>query len=91
MAHHVLKVHPQFWDALKSGAMPFQVRLNDRKFSVGDVLRLRKYDPAFGLTADPAVIRTVTHVLAHEDFPNGVPRGYVVLGFGTHSGMDDGK
>lgn len=85
---HCLKVHSQFWPALKSGAKPFEVRINDRKFAVGDVCDLREYDPSFGYRGD-AIELEVTYLLRHEDFPMGVPVGYVVIGFGTHPNMDD--
>jgi len=78
---HVLKVHPQFWDGLASGAKNFEVRRDDRHFKVGDHLVFRYYDPSVGftdLTADEH--RFVTYILAHEDFPQGVGCGFVVLG-----------
>lgn len=84
MTVHDLKVHPEFWPSIVAGTKPFEVRLNDRKFVVGDIVNLREYDPDFGYTnyarSCPFLI---TFVLAHEDFPNGVPIGYVVLGFGA--------
>lgn len=80
-ANHELKVHPQFWPGIKDGSKPFEVRLNDRKYRVGDKLKLREYDPSMGYTG-AVVYVPVTYVLHHEDFPNGVPTGYVVLGLG---------
>lgn len=77
---HTLKVHPPFWPSLVDGSKPFEVRLNDRKFKVGDTCIFSQYDPKFGLTGDPTVEREITFVLTHEDFPPGVPVGYVVLG-----------
>jgi hypothetical protein len=87
---HRLKVHSQFWPALKNGSKPFEVRLNDRKFHVGDVCELREYDPSFGYKGEPIQL-PITYILANEDFPLGVPIGYVVLGFGQHPNLDDGK
>lgn len=90
MTRHELKVHPQFWQALKSNAKPFEVRRDDRRYRVGDVCELRLYDPAFGFRECDPQVRTITYILRHEDFPNGVPIGYAVLGFGR-DGFDDGK
>lgn len=92
MAHHELKCHPQFWQALVHGSKPFEVRRDDRKYRVGDLCTIREFDPAFGyVNRHYAVTYQVTFVLTHEDFPNGLQPGFVILGFGLHPNMDDGK
>lgn len=83
MTTHELKVHPQFWDALVSGAKPFDVRRDDRKFKVGDTCLLREYDPSFGFKSTTSVAKRVTYVLAHEDLPAAIAVGHVALGFGS--------
>lgn len=75
---HDLKVHPQFWDALVSGAKPFDLRRNDRAFKVGDDLHLRRYDPSHGHTGE-ALDRRVSYMLYPEDCP-GLQLGFVILG-----------
>lgn len=90
MTRHELKVHPQFWEALKSNAKPFEVRRDDRKYRIGDQCVLKLYDPSVGFIACEPQKREITYILKHEDFPNGVPLGFVVLGFGK-DGYDDGK
>ncbi len=85
---HELKVNPQFWDGLESGNKPFEIRRNDRKFSVGDVLVLRRYDPAFGYSGEQCR-RVVTYVLASEDLPVALMPGYVALGLSNPDLMDD--
>ena len=87
MKTHQLKVHPQFWDALKRGRKPFEVRRDDRHYRVGDVCELRLFDPSYGFSAVEPQVRTISYILAHEDFPNGVAIGYVVLGFGDIGGL----
>lgn len=89
MNRHQLKVHSQFWPSLVSGAKPFEVRRDDRKFRVGDICVLREYDPSHGYTSAEPVERQVSYILAHEDFPNGVARGFVVLGFGSKANDPD--
>lgn len=81
MTKHELKVQPQFWDALASGANPSNIRCDDRKFRVGDTCILKRYDPSHGFTGQ-SVEKVITHILMPEDFPNGLPVGYVILGFG---------
>jgi hypothetical protein len=46
MTEHELKCWPEFFDAVKRGDKPFDVRKNDRGYQRGDVLVLRKWDPA---------------------------------------------
>ena len=42
MAHHDLKLSAEFFDASERGDKPFEVRLNDRGYAVGDTLRMRE-------------------------------------------------
>ena len=42
---HILKTWPSQWRAVASGEKRFEIRINDRDFSVGDVLDLRMFDP----------------------------------------------
>jgi len=81
MKVHILKVHPQFWPSLIDGSRCFEVRRNDRKFKAGDVLEFGLYDPKVGFIGEVAERRVVTYILEHEDFPQGVGCGFVVLGF----------
>ena len=39
--NHDLKIWPEFFDAVASGAKPFDLRKNDRNYHVGDTLLLR--------------------------------------------------
>jgi hypothetical protein len=43
MTTHDLKCTETFWDAVASGKKPFELRLNDRDYQVGDILLLRRY------------------------------------------------
>lgn len=86
---HELKVHPQFWPALKRAEKPFEIRKNDRKFHVGDLCVFKEWNPEFGYTESGTIAYPITYVLAHEDFPLGLQPGYVALGFGVLSQMDD--
>lgn len=77
---HVLKTKPVFYDALIQRKKTAEVRRNDRGFAVGDVCILRPWSNALGFLSE-GIIRQVTHILTHDDFP-GVAEGYVVLSFG---------
>jgi hypothetical protein len=77
MAEHELKTWPAYFDAVERGDKMFEVRLDDRNFAVGDVLRLREWCPTRGDYTGREAKRRVTYVL--RDYPAFVP-GYVVLG-----------
>lgn len=76
---HKLKISPEYFDAVDNGVKPFEVRLNDRNYKVGDTLVLREGEPD-----DKGVWRysgrkskqIVTYVLGGEF----CREGYVVLG-----------
>lgn len=87
---HSLKVNPQFFESLAIGAKNFEVRRNDRNFSVMDLLLLHEYDPKFGYTTRQRM-RVITYILATEDLPIALKPGYVVLGLCDPSTWDDHK
>lgn len=89
---HELKCWPQFFRALQTGDKNFEVRRNDRKFAVGDVLILREWEPhdrwnGMGMDDDePAghytsavpLRRVVKYILPGGRF--GIDPGVVVMG-----------
>lgn len=79
---HELKVHTRFWDQLTSGDKNFELRRMDRAYKVGDVLRLRPYDPKYGFTGS-ALLFDVTYILLPEDIPGIVP-GWCIMGIKPH-------
>jgi len=46
MTVHDLKIYPEYWEDIATGKKTFEVRKNDRDYQVGDLLLLRKFDPA---------------------------------------------
>lgn len=41
---HKLKILPEYFEAVRSGAKNFEIRLNDRDFQLHDELILREFD-----------------------------------------------
>lgn len=84
MKIHDLKTLPEYFEAVDSGAKPFEVRFNDRDFKVGDLLCLREY--VDGEHTGRALYREVTYVLSNPDY---CKEGFVVLGLGHVIGEED--
>lgn len=86
---HELKTRPEYFQAVIDGVKPFEVRLDDRRFLVGDRLKLMEYEPNDDGHADPRrhgkytgriAIANITYKLTGVQF--GVMPGYCVLGLG---------
>ena len=79
---HTLKIFPDFWDAVTRGDKTFEVRRDDRGFSVGDTLELIRIGE---LTADRRRLTcAITYILPGGQY--GIEPGYVVLGLRTAVG-----
>ncbi|MBE6693404.1 MAG: DUF3850 domain-containing protein [Ruminococcaceae bacterium] len=72
---HDLKISSVYFDDVKNGKKPFEVRYNDRNFEVGDILNLREYDR--GSYTGREVKKKVSYVLDNREY---CKEGYVVLG-----------
>lgn len=64
------------WDGLKT----VEVRKSDRDFQIGQEWYLDHYDPVTGYGHKQIYIK-ITHVLAHDDFPEGIQPGYCMISF----------
>lgn len=75
---HDLKVWREFWPALVGNLKPFEVRLDDRDYRVGDTLRLRCFDERSNDYTGPEINRLVTYILDGGKF--GIQAGHIVMG-----------
>jgi len=73
---HYLKTWPEYFRTMKNGSKTFEMRENDRDYSVGDILVLQEYDPEKGYTGSDDITLDVTYVLGRQPF---VPEGYVCM------------
>ena len=80
MTKHYLKLQTEYFDAVLNGLKTFEVRKNDRDYRLGDTLALMCFHEGEPVKSRPIVDVCVTYILTHEQFPEGVPEGYVVMG-----------
>lgn len=74
---HCLKAWPEPFADVVAGRKPFEYRLNDRGFQVGDCLVLQEYNPERdSLTGECHAVR-VTYILPGGKY--GLPDKYCVM------------
>ena len=82
---HQLKSWPDYFEPVLAGLKNFELRHNDRKFAVGDVLHLREFDDRKGTYTGRECRRRITYMLdgigPGAITPlKGLSRGYAILG-----------
>lgn len=84
---HLLKVDVKYWEALRSGAKLFELRLNDREYRVGDELVLvptLSNGEGWFLSDDPSwnphLRFRIIFILSDADMPQALKDGYSILG-----------
>lgn len=76
---HDLKCNTRFYNDVASLKKKFEVRKDDRKYCVEDVLNILDYSSLNGFSGRSTMFR-VTYKLTHLDYPEGVKKGYCILG-----------
>lgn len=74
---HELKIWPEFFRALESGAKTFEARKDDRGFLEGDWLLLQEWDPGREKYTGRSIAGKVTYILRGPGF--GISEGHVVM------------
>jgi len=72
---HDLKILPQYFKEVVSGEKKFEIRKNDRNFSVGDRINLREFDSGY-YTGNVCSVK-VTYKFDGGNY--GIEDGYCVL------------
>lgn len=72
---HELKILPQFFEAVLSGAKTFEVRKDDRPYKVGDTLVLKE-TAAHGFSGREKAAK-VTYILRDNNY---VKEGFCIMG-----------
>lgn len=87
MIVHEMKINARWFDDVASGAKNFEIRKNDRDggFTKGDILVLKEIEKngnGVPYYTGRAVAAKVAYVLTEADFPEGIRKGYAILGLG---------
>jgi hypothetical protein len=75
---HKLKCWPQFYQDIFDDVKQFELRLDDRKYAVGDRIELKEFNPYTNKFTRREMVLFITYIL--KDFP-GIEKGYVIFGF----------
>lgn len=96
MTDHVLKCWPDFFQAVKRGDKPFELRINDRDYQVGDTLVLQEYNPTDDAYSGDELWRLVTYMIKGP-VRWGLAAGSVIMALGNEQdraheqGAEDSK
>jgi len=73
---HKLKIEKPFYEAVKAGLKPFEIRSNDRGFQKGDLIQFKVRDQAQNWTyRETEELYEITYVMSGY----GLKNGYVIL------------
>ena len=78
--NHRIKTHPAPFEMVISGEKPFEIRKDDRGYSVGDTLTLCEYDPNASLFTGREHVVVVTCAIQAKAWIPGADPEYVILG-----------
>ena len=70
---HELKIDPKYFELVQDGIKNWEIRKNDRKFKVGDIVRLKEYQN--DTFTNRELIRRFIGIF--DEF--GLDKGYVIL------------
>lgn len=73
---HELKIYPKYFEDVLSGKKKFEIREDDRRFCIGDVLILKEWD---NIKYSGREIKAKVSYLIDDKFV-GIQPGYVVMG-----------
>ena len=81
---HDLKTLPAYYRQVRDGRKRFELRKNDRKFMVGDLLLLREWEPTEEQYSGCVTVAVITCVVTGE----WLAPGYVALGINLMEAHD---
>lgn len=87
-SQHDLKCWPEMYAEVQCGRKRFEVRNNDRGFSVGDTLHIREWDPGRSEYTGYSFKVNVLYILSSDMFPEALRQGYVVMSISNPFAME---
>jgi hypothetical protein len=86
MNTHILKIDPEFFEGVKSGEKTFEVRINDRNYQKGDLVRLLPYCRKINGYVEPygGIGKRISYILSGH----GIKEGYVVFSIENREGAE---
>lgn len=75
---HELKIAPEYFIEVLHNVKRFEIRRNDRKFKVGDILILKEYNEEDKFFTGRGVKRVIKYILQGPCY--GLEEGYCILG-----------
>lgn len=85
---HCLKIWPEHFREVLSGAKPFEIRKDDRGFTVGDLVCLREFEPTTQDYTGRELQRRIS-CITRSAGPVALLDGLVVLGLEDARGLGD--
>jgi hypothetical protein len=86
---HQLKVHPEYFELLRTGLKKFEIRKDDRPFEIGHVLSLKEWSPIDRRYSGRQLHFKITCIYRGEHF--GVMDGFAILGLSGRVHFHDGQ
>lgn len=77
--NHDIKCWPEFFKGILDGSKPFEIRVNDRNYALGDFVTIREWLPHQARYTDRTHVGRITYLM-HGTGANGIVPGYVVFG-----------
>lgn len=79
LRHHVIKILPEYLEAISRGDKTFEIRIDDQDYQVGDLLILREWTEE-GYT-DKVLVVDITYIFSRlPSHKNYCKEGMIILG-----------
>ncbi|APY09878.1 hypothetical protein BWZ22_00855 [Seonamhaeicola sp. S2-3] len=74
---HEIKITPNYFEAVKKGIKPWEIRKNDRNYKVGDNIILKEYDLKLKKYTGRRISGWIEYIL--EGGKYGLSQGFVIM------------